>query len=401
MNPLPAQMDVLIVGSGPAGLSAAAALCKLGATSVHVLEREPTAGGIPRHCAHSPYGFREWRRVMFGPAYARRLVSDAQTAGAVIHCNTTVTALAPNGVVTVATADGVQTIRAKAVLLATGARETPRAARMVGGSKPGGVMNTGTLQDLVSLRGQKPFQHPVIVGTELVAFSSVLTCRLAGISPVAMIEAASRPTAWRMADLMPRFLGCPVHYNTTVTAIHGRNQVSSITVSSASGSRQIDCDGVIFTGLFRPENALLRGTTLDMDPKTQGPQIDQYGRLSDPAYFAAGNLLRPVETAGWCWHEGQQVAGAIMAALAGRLSDRAAARPVITQGAALKYTLPQVLSAPSGPAAFDRFQLRLTRPYTGTVVVNGHEFTVRARPERRILTPILPLQRIPNGPRPK
>lgn len=398
MNTLPSETDVLIVGAGPAGLSAAVSLCEMGVSGVHLLEREPTAGGIPRHCAHSPYGLREWGRVMFGPAYARRLVAEAKGAGAIIHCNTTVTALGPGGVVTVATPDGVQTIRARAVLLATGARETSRAARMVGGSKPGGVMNTGALQGLIALHGQKPFRRPVIIGTELVAFSAFLTCRFAGISPVAMIEEAPRPTAWRMAGLMPRLLGCPVHYNTKVSAIHGRSQVSSVTVSDTAGERQIACDGVIFTGLFRPENALLRCFGLDIDPRTGGPRIDQYGRLSDPAYFAAGNLLRPVETAGWCWHEGQKVAGSIVAALAGRLSDRTAATPVITEGSAIKYTLPQVLSAASGPAAFESFQLRLSHPFTGPVVVNGRELHLRSRPERRILTRILPLPDSPNGP---
>ena len=71
------QYDVAIVGAGPAGLSAAVELKKQGVARVVVLERFEQAGGIPRHCGHPPFGMREFRRVLSGPAYARRLVATA------------------------------------------------------------------------------------------------------------------------------------------------------------------------------------------------------------------------------------------------------------------------------------------------------------------------------------
>ena len=67
-------------------------------------------------------------------------------------------------------------IAARRILVATGTRESPRAARFVGGSRPAGVMNTGALQAHVYLRHHKPFERPVIVGSEWVAFSAILTC---------------------------------------------------------------------------------------------------------------------------------------------------------------------------------------------------------------------------------
>jgi phytoene dehydrogenase-like protein len=74
--------DVAVVGGGPAGLTAARDLA-LSGLSVIVLEREPEAGGIPRHSDHSGYGVRDRRRVMSGPQYAARLVADAHDAGVV------------------------------------------------------------------------------------------------------------------------------------------------------------------------------------------------------------------------------------------------------------------------------------------------------------------------------
>ena len=72
---------VVVVGAGPAGLSAAAELRRLGAGPVLVADREPEPGGVPRHSWHTGYGLRDLRRVMTGPAYARALVSAAVGGG--------------------------------------------------------------------------------------------------------------------------------------------------------------------------------------------------------------------------------------------------------------------------------------------------------------------------------
>ena len=66
----------------PGRARAAAALAAAGAGSVEVLDREPEAGGIPRHSHHTGYGLRDLHRVMTGPAYARRRVELAEAAGA-------------------------------------------------------------------------------------------------------------------------------------------------------------------------------------------------------------------------------------------------------------------------------------------------------------------------------
>ncbi|MFE0426940.1 FAD-dependent oxidoreductase, partial [Streptomyces sp. NPDC058953] len=81
--------DVLVVGGGPAGLSAAAALAPRVPGRVLVLEREPEAGGMPRHSDHTGYGLRDLRRLLTGPAYARRLTAAARTAGADVRTRTT------------------------------------------------------------------------------------------------------------------------------------------------------------------------------------------------------------------------------------------------------------------------------------------------------------------------
>lgn len=389
--------DVVIVGAGPAGLAAATELRRRGIGRVVVLDREGAAGGIPRHCGHYPFGMREFHRVLRGPDYAARLVARAAAAGVDIRTYTTVTALAPGGRLSLSTPQGLAELTGRAVLLATGVRETSRSGRLMGGEKPGGVLSTGALQGLVYLNGQKPFARPAIVGSELVAFSALLTCRHAGIRPVAMIEAGPRPVALAPAALLARAMGVPFLARTSVEAILGRDRVERLVLAGAGGRREIEADGVIVSGVFRPEATLLAASHLAVDPASRGPEIDPYGRLSDPAFFAAGNVLRPVETAGWCWSEGVAAAGAIVAALDGRLPDRSSGLRIRLASDALKLAVPQVLlPGGDGAAGGGQLQVRLAQPARGRLLLKRGEATIAAhrvdsRPERRILLRVPPL----------
>lgn len=388
---LPRETDILVIGAGPAGLAAATVLAP--SARVLVLDRETSAGGIPRHCGHYPFGLREFRRLLKGPAYAQALVRRAQAAGVQIATGVNVVSLLPGPRVAVTSNAGITEIDAKLVLLATGVRESSRAQRLIGGEKPGGVMSTGALQGLVYLEGRRPFRRPVILGTELVSFSAIMTCAHAGIRPVAMIEPDPRVTARWPAAVYPHLKGIPLHLSTVITSIEGRERVERVVIKGPKGESTIEADGVIVSGRFRPEATLLDGSDLVRDPATGGPVIDSFGRCSDPSYFAAGNLLRPVETAGWSWAEGVAVGQAMHAALAGRL-PQGDTYEVKLIGEALDWVVPQRVTGPDA-VAFDRLQLRVTRPIAGrlTVKVGGSEYASRridTRPERRITVPLPP-----------
>ena len=309
--------DVAIIGGGPAGLSAAITLKKAGVTNVVVLDRESNAGGIPRHCGHPPFGIRECRRILTGPAYARRIVATALENGVDIALKTTVTSLGSNGNLSLVSPDGQQELKAKRVLLATGTRETPRSARFVSGGRPLGICNTGTLQSMVYLKNKIPFRAPVVVGTEIVAFSALLTCRKAGIKPVAIFEENSETSVRWPLQYAAAFFGVPLFTNTRIVNISGDNRVQSVHVLDVEGKiTKFDCDGVLFTGKFTPESSLARMSHLELDSATGSPKVDSNGQCSDPAYYAAGNVVhQPVKVAGKCWQAGESTAHRIAKSL--------------------------------------------------------------------------------------
>jgi thioredoxin reductase len=396
-----APVDVAIVGAGPAGLAAAVALRRCGVARVVILEREEEAGGIPRHCGHSPFGLREFGRIMTGPAYARRLVASALAAGAELRTRTTVLALGADGRLELATEAGTSTMAARRIILATGARETPRSARLVGGERPQGVLNTGALQAFVHLQRLLPFRRPVIVGTELVSLSAVLTCLAAGARPAAVIEPGDRPTARRPLNLFPRLCGIPMLYGTDVVDIRGKARVGAVTVRRRDGTlSEIACDGVLFTGRFVPEASLVRASPLAVDAGSGGPAIDQWGRCSDPTCFAAGNLLRPVETAGWCHREGGAIGRSVADDLSRGLPPPAPALAV-RRGDGIKLAVPQRIVPGDGEGGLTAIQLRVAEAIAGTLTATagGATLWLRGRsalPERRLLIPLASI-RPPDG----
>jgi NADPH-dependent 2,4-dienoyl-CoA reductase/sulfur reductase-like enzyme len=391
------EVDVAIIGAGPSGLAAALALREAGVTRLVVIERETEAGGVPRHCGHPPFGVYEFHRLLTGPAYARRLVAQAKAAGITMRTNTTVTALQPGGMIAISDPDrGMTTLAAKRVLIATGARETPRAARLVSGSRPVGVLTTGALQSFIYLHDRAPFERPVIVGTELVSFSALLTCKRAGIRPQAMIEEKDGPTAYALCAAYPRLSGIPLHYATRLAEIHGRDRVESAVIENAAGQREtISCDGVLFTGRFVPASELVRMGPFDLDPATGGPVVDQYGRLSDPAYYAIGNLLRPIETSAWCHAEGRAAGRTIADDLAGKLPAPGNVTRIAC-GEGLRYVMPQRIVPGNGTASHNALQLRATYPLAGRLILEADgkpvwSKPIRLKPERRYLLPLATL----------
>lgn len=299
--------DVAIIGGGPTGLSAATELKRIGVKRVVVLDRETEAGGIPRHCGHPPFGILEYKRILTGPTYAKKIVATARDIGVDIWTKTTVTSLGSEGLISLVSPDGACELKAKKVLLATGTRETPRSARLVSGQRALGICNTGTLQSMVYLKHCIPFKKPIVVGTEIVSFSALFTCKKAGIKPVAMLEESKTADVMWPINYASLLFGVPLFYEHMVVSINGHERVESVHISDKSGKeRELQCDGVLFTGNFTPESSLARMSHLRINEITGEPIVDNFGRCSDPSYFAAGNVLfKPVKVAGKCWNAGR------------------------------------------------------------------------------------------------
>jgi thioredoxin reductase len=365
MNAAPSpreEVDVAIVGAGPAGLTAAAALGRAGAGRVVVLEREGAPGGIPRHAHHQGFGLRDLRRVMSGPRYAARIADRASSAGAELRVETQVTGWSTDGALELTNPGGRSRLKARAVVLATGCRERPRSARLVAGSRPQGVMTTGMLQQLVYLRGETPGRRAVVVGAEHVSFSALLTLSHGGARAAAMVTEQPRHqslAAFRAAAAA-RFR-VPLLTRTRVSAIRGRRRVESVGLTDldTGKAREIECDLVIFTADWVPDQELAALAGASLDPPSRAPSVDAALRTSRPGLFAAGNVLHGAEVADVAALSGRHVAAGVIRHLEG--GPWPSARVPIQCDPPLLWISPSVLTAATSADASpprDRFLLR-------------------------------------------
>jgi len=315
----PASLDVAVIGGGPAGISACLELSKLSALKIALFECDNELGGMPRSC-HVFFGMRDRKRVYTGPAYARRLDRLVRKTPVQVYTGARVLNLIPgkHGAshrLDVLSPHGLISYESRFVLLATGCFENSRSARLIPGTRPAGLYTTGTLQQLVNLRQLKPGKRAVIIGSELVALSCVLTLRRAGVSIAGIVEEDRELQTYPYVAAPMGFLfHFPIYKETSVKAIVGNKRVEGVELIRGKDEKplQLECDTVVVTGRFRPDSSLIDSTPIEQDPSTRGPGVDMNLMTSVPNIFAAGNVLRGADMHDLCALEGRLAASNIM-----------------------------------------------------------------------------------------
>ncbi len=320
MNENPMCLDVAIIGGGPAGISAGLELSKRSELNIALFERDELLGGIPRSC-HFFFGLRDQKRLYTGPAYARKLNRLIRETSVQIHTGAMVLNVIPGSPgevhrLDVLSPEGLISYNSRFVLLATGCCESSRHERQIPGARPSGIFTTGTLQQLINLdRLRFRGKRAIIVGSEHVAFSSVLTLKRAGVSIAGMVEKYPELHSYSvLSETMRRFYDFPIYKDTSVAEILGNKQATGVALfrNKAQETFQVNCDLVVLTGRFRPESALIENTSIDRDPSSSGPAVNMDLLTSAPNIFAAGNVLRGADMHDLCALEGRLAAQNIL-----------------------------------------------------------------------------------------
>ncbi|MBS6952677.1 MAG: FAD-dependent oxidoreductase [Enterocloster asparagiformis] len=366
------NVDVIIVGGGPAGLAAAVKLHEQGIVNLLIIEREKQLGGILRQCIHDGFGLTRFKTTLSGPEYAQRFIDQVKELGIPYVTDTTVLEVSGGKVVTAVSSAGLVRWKAKAVILTMGCRERTRGALGIPGERPAGVFTAGVAQAYMNLYNTMPAREVVILGSGDIGMIMARRLTLEGAHVQAVFEIQPYPSGLpRNIEQCLNDYAIPLYLSHTVTQIHGDARLTGVTVSRVDEhmkpipgtEREYTCDTLILSVGLIPENELSLDAGVTLDGRTRGALVDEHFQTDVEGIFAAGNVLHVHDLVDFVSMEAEDLANSAAEYVReGRLPECPIA--VHTDGN-INHTVPQRVS---GTRSF-KLSMRVNRPLKNCRIV--------------------------------
>ena len=375
------NVDVAVIGGGPAGLSAAVSACKNGAKKVLVLDRNNWLGGILPQCIHDGFGVIETGKSMTGPEYAEMYISMVKKQKVIFLKETMVLHFEKNLEITAVNKKGLHKIKAKSIVLAMGCREKTRWNAMIPGDRPSGIYTAGVAQAFINLYNIMIGKNVVILGSGDVGLIMARRLKFEGANILGVVEIL--PFASGLSRNIVQCLDdydIPLFLNHTITYIQGKERLESVTIAQIDDKlkvipgteKQIRCDTLLLSLGLTPENELSKNVGIEIDNVTGGPIVNQFFETSLPGVFACGNCLQVYDTVDIlsidAKHAGQNAAKLVVSHKKKIHNNEQVIKIILGKG--IRYVIPQKVIKPGKV----HFTLRVEKPKeTSTLCITAKD----------------------------
>jgi NADPH-dependent 2,4-dienoyl-CoA reductase/sulfur reductase-like enzyme len=361
------DVDVAVIGAGPAGMAAAIKAREAGAERVVIMERAEELGGLLHQCVHNGFGLLYFNQDLTGPEYGHRFIEKVMDTGVKPLLETMVVRLTEDRQIGAVNArEGYITFKPKSIVLAMGCRERSRGALNIPGTRPAGVLTAGTAQRYVNVEGFVPGKKIVILGSGDIGMIMARRLTLEGAQVEAVVEMLPY-----IGGLIRNEVQClhdfeiPLFLEHTVTRIHGEDRVRAVTIARVDGRRNpvagtektIACDTLLLSVGLIPENELSVMAGIQLDPVTGGALVDEMRQTTVSGVFAGGNVLHVhdlVDNVSW----ESELAGESAARFALEGKPQKRGEISIKAGTNIRYIVPQTISGQRDATLY----MRVTEP---------------------------------------
>ena len=293
--------DLVVIGGGSAGLAAALTAKENGVESILLLEKERDLGGILLQCIHNGFGLHEFKEQLAGPEYAQRFVDKFMEANIDYRVETMVLAVNEDKTIIYSNKEeGYCTIKAKAIVMATGCSERTRGAIAIPGDRPSGVMTAGLAQRYLNLEGYLVGKKVFILGSGDIGLIMARRMTLEGakVLGVAELMPYSNGLNRNIVQCLHDF-DIPLYLSHSVSNIIGKDRIEKVVISKVDDKfnfipgteMEFEVDTLLLSVGLLPSNVLLEDMGMEMYRNTRGPIVNEMMETTKEGIFACGNSL--------------------------------------------------------------------------------------------------------------
>lgn len=291
--------DLIVIGAGISGMTAALRASKLGIKKILIIEKESSVGGIVNQCIHNGFGKKLIGESVTGPEYIQYVKEEIEKQDIDIILNSNVLDISSDRIITyVSPTEGVKEISAKVVIFAMGAREKYSGNIMISTNTLTGIFTVGEAQRIVNLDGYIPGRNAIITAKDKWGFLLARRLIIEGgkVSAVIVEEDYKSLKTDEILKILEGF-DIPIIDKARIIGIEGQTRINSVKLLNLEDGTIInkECDCLLLSVGFIPEIQILRKLKVEIDGKSLTPKVNNYMTSID-GLFACGNIIYGEET---------------------------------------------------------------------------------------------------------